>query len=623
MFRMHINEYDREFAAACVRPDVPDLMPWVSASLSIAAVHVHVGDDGNWTELPKTRGGDPGDALTSLVFPLAYKQVSSEVQAAVAMLDTDARTYTYQDDMEAVCTTGAVAAARDAYETGCKRAGLRPNVGKMKATLGRGADHNALPNGISIDPKATVLRHVQGGLISVMPSQQHAEGSQLCEGSEEVRAVIEKRATFYQRLRKLRAAGLKPHIAMALLRARTAGDVTFLACACGIPMREARGLDAQLLIEIDCVLGQGGAIAGGSVARRLAFSSGYDGGMGFQSIERSSPAAYTASWHLCMPRILTRIGLASVSALITVSPWAATCLPAATEVLRAALGDHSVQIGEEGIEASQHTLAIAPNVAASSSVSHEISGDLKASAVLRSAGGKGASVWMNAPTLPNQHLSLAQFAIAMLTRLHLPLPHCVGQCQHRRRDGTLCGADLDRLGIHARMCSVGGWLIRRHDAACAVLAAWCEDMGCQIEAGLRPWGEVLVPWAAPARPEARMDLVVHAPGIAGPLYIDLTIVNALSQEALAGGSAVCDGVAGEIAARGKFKDYPNCRVIPFAIEDHGRLSEHALQLIRMLAPADPADRSVAIRRLHQSLGATIQRSTADAVLAATAARRPA
>ena len=162
--------------------------------------------------------------------------------------------------------------------------------------------------------------------------------------------------------------------------------------------------------------------------------------------------------------------------------------------------------------------------------------------------------------------------------------------------------------------------MKRHDAACAVLATWCEDMGCHLEGGQKPWGEVLVPWAAPSRQEARMDLVVHAPGIASPIYIDLTVVSALSIEALANRSNVRDGAAAEAAAKGKVRDYPLCSVTPFVIEDHGRLGDEALALIRRLAPSDASERSVAIRRLHQSLSATLQRTTADAVIAAATAR---
>ena len=163
--------------------------------------------------------------------------------------------------------------------------------------------------------------------------------------------------------------------------------------------------------------------------------------------------------------------------------------------------------------------------------------------------------------------------------------------------------------------------MKRHDAACAVLGSWCEEMGCQLESGQKSWGEVLVPWAAPERPEARMDLVVHALGFPSPFYIDLTVVSALSSDALSGGSAVRSGAAAEIGARGKFRDYPNCVLTPFVIEDHGRLGNDALRFIRSIAPSDPAERSRSIRQLHRSLRATLQRVSADAVIAATTIRQ--
>ena len=81
-----------------------------------------------------------------------------------------------------------------------------------------------------------------------------------------------------------------------------------------------------------------------------------------------------------------------------------------------------------------------------------------------------------------------------------------------------------------------------------------------------------------------------------------------------------DGAAAAIAASGKVKAYPNCSVTPFVIEGHGRLGDDALRLIRPVAPIDPAERSAAIRRLHQSLGATLQRCAADAVISATTVR---
>ena len=63
-------------------------------------------------------------------------------------------------------------------------------------------------------------------------------------------------------------------------------------------------------------------------------------------------------------------------------------------------------------------------------------------------------------------------------------------------------------------------------------------------------GEVLLAWAAAARPEAWIDLVINAPGHSIPFYVDLTIVSSLSTDALSSGSAVRSGAAAEAASRG-------------------------------------------------------------------------
>ena len=216
------------------------------------------------------------------------------------------------------------------------------------------------------------------------------------------------------------------------------------------------------------------------------------------------------------------------------------------------------------------------------------------------------------PSLPGDYFLDAQFAIAVRTRLHLNLPGCTGRCRHRKSNGEMCGEQLDSKGTHARSCPFGGWLVRRHDAACAVLADWCRQQGCQVDR------EVVLPLAHPDRPEARMDLVVRAPAIDGTVWIDLTVVSALSVEALSKGSPQRKGVASEVAERKKRRDYPLINVLPFAVEDHGRFGEDALRFARKVAPAEPVKRAIALARLYQSLGSSLQRSAADAVIAATA-----
>ena len=104
------------------------------------------------------------------------------------------------------------------------------------------------------------------------------------------------------------------------------------------PSADAKAMDAALAAEAQAGLGQDLA----SVPLRRLFLPGAHGGDGFQSIEHTAPAAQAASWHLCMPHILRRLGLASSSALSTLSPWARSYLPQAT-----ALKDDTAQIGDK------------------------------------------------------------------------------------------------------------------------------------------------------------------------------------------------------------------------------------------------------------------------------------
>ena len=106
------------------------------------------------------------------------------------------------------------------------------------------------------------------------------------------------------------------------------------------------------------------------------------------------------------------------------------------------------------------------------------------------------------------------------------------------------------------------------------------------------------------------------PGRTAPVYIDLTVVSALAVEPLARGSGVRAGVAAELAERDKERAYPLIPVLPVAIEDHGRLGEKALAFVRQVAPCARHDRAIALPSLYQALGATLQRTAADAVLAA-------
>ena len=115
-------------------------------------MHEHLGTGGSRTQLRKTRGGDQGDALTALIFPLVYKQVSVDTLSSISADDPNAGVYTYQDDLELCCDASGIARAGPAYQIACTHAGLRANLRKTRATQGREANPMFLPSGMEIYP---------------------------------------------------------------------------------------------------------------------------------------------------------------------------------------------------------------------------------------------------------------------------------------------------------------------------------------------------------------------------------------------------------------------------------------------------------------------------------------
>ena len=196
--------------------------------------------------------------MTSLVYPLAYSTVAAATLTAARFFDADARIYTYQDDMELVCTIPAVSTARAAYREATRKANLRPNAGKDTLALGRGINPMEVPNlDIKVSSKPVVLKHAGPMPLPILPATRAAEGSLIAEGGEECAALIAARRRFLVRLRDLHGAGLDAQIARALAQARTGGDCTYVARTCGIPASDATVLDTMLEEAVVEFMGDG------------------------------------------------------------------------------------------------------------------------------------------------------------------------------------------------------------------------------------------------------------------------------------------------------------------------------------------------------------------------------
>ncbi len=170
-----------------------------------------------------------------------------------------------------------------------------------------------------------------------------------------------------------------------------------------------------------------------------------DGGLGMRSITSAAPADNAASWHKCLPHILRSFDIPTVGALMTASPWCAQALPKATEQIRAASGDPSLLVGDAEISASQRML-LRPLLLRQRSTSAPPQPSSEPAPPPRSGvradqdPRDGCSRQPPHPTTSQPLVSGSLF----WTGLGLDIPSQVGTCQHRRPDGTLCGALLTK-----------------------------------------------------------------------------------------------------------------------------------------------------------------------------------
>jgi hypothetical protein len=602
------NEFERAEAAKAIAELLPDLSAWTSPELAATYTGVYVGSSGEKMHIVRDRGGDQGDPMVGLIYPLVYHRVIMRTEAAARVADGEARAYGFQDDLDIVCLPGACDNASAVFGQECKKVGLRSNTAKETIAPGRAVDPTSLPAGRKICSRPVVLRHGASSPVPVLPANSAITGSQLAEDAPEVASLRSSRTLLFKRVKTLVAAGLNIQQAILLLQQRVGGDFVFLARTCGIALGVAQELDLSLLVELKELLGEG---TWTTAAEKRLFTAVRDGGLGFNSMELTCPSSYAAAWHSNLPKICKRLGVDGVAALRSVSPWADAAVTVCSAAFRIAIGTDCVEPGDPEVSVKQRELTGA--------LSAKVLTDLLADpgalpadrAALRSAGGPGAGAWLQNAHRPGHFLTDAQFRVAVRTRLNLAVCGESG-CRHSRPCGERCATILDLKGAHARSCPIGGWRVRRHDALRNVVQAWCEEHGCQVER------EAAVPGASTTLIEARMDLIVRAPDVSGPIFIDVTIVNAASREALAKGSANIDGAAAQVAARKKREKYPLLAVTPFVVEEHGRLGSDAVAFARKLAPVDSAERVEALRELYQSVAACVQRYSANGILAALA-----
>ena len=222
----------------------------------------------------------------------------------------------------------------------------------------------------------------------------------------------------------------------------------------------------------------------------------------------------------------------------------------------------------------------------------------------------------------------AHFRLLLRDRLLLPVCPEGACCQHRGRNGQLCGAPLDRRGRHALTCKLGGGVDRRHnnihDWAAATYAG-CSGLPATTEQHVPAWDRAN-PYSGEWE-EARLDVATADVNTGQPLYVDVVVKTAFSVDAATlRRRARRDGCAASDAAAGKRRRYANAgaQLVPFALEAGGRASDEAAAFVRLCGSVytethknddgEPAPSPTG--RLWQELSTILQLGNAELLLSA-------
>ena len=367
----------------------------------------------------------------------------------------------------------------------------------------------------------------------------------------------------------------------------------------------------------------------GPTQKEIASMRTKDGGFAFAGLQRTTSFAYLGSWFLCLKHVASKLGAHSWAT------FSAKCPSVADQMHKA-----SAKAVEHGA-VSRPVDWLTPLEACMPKMQSRLAdGAAKAQrdkllaslsdwdvADVRSHGGPGAGAFLlppppdsSAKPLPDMH-----FRVNVRDRLLLSLCPDGSTCKHRRADGTLCGAPLDRRGKHAIKCKCQGLVDARHNS----LRDWSAD-SWQTCVGLPTTKEQHVPqWdivnSAGRTVEARLDVATADPSTGDPLFFDVCVwTPACSDASTLRARALHDGKTAADAAADKRRRYSRAgpSLVPLAMEAGGSPGEDMVNFVRRCGAAWAAthdDDLSAYSRLWHECSSLLQRANAELVLSALGA----
>jgi hypothetical protein len=202
-------------------------------------------------------------------------------------------------------------------------------------------------------------------------------------------------------------------------------------------------------------------------------------------------------------------------------------------------------------------------------------------------------LWKSGQAVSNEITSFA-----LKTRLRIPHMNA-GPCQLTSSNGSICNEQNDRHGDHVLRCLKGGHAVKAHNRIRDRLEKALFDSGYYTST------EELVP-ELPGAEQAIMDVVARDPTADKTIFIDVSIVHAVTGEQRSLTTRANQG--GAAAARREYekhRKYGACpapaKFFPVVFETTGRLGRDAIKCLRLLAEDRPLSVSMLIGLLQIEL----------------------